>query len=163
MIRGLTLAERLAEGVATPVEYSDFLYASMHDKARGRYSHIAVWAVRVVEPNPRWASPEGAARSVTGYVTKVLGVGEPVAQCGLLRDIVGNPFRPVSYNPRWHTSTVLGLGQTIYADRAFDRLPILADALEEAGCDSADILAHCRGHGPHVRGCWVVDQILGKA
>jgi hypothetical protein len=54
------------------------------------------------------------------------------------------------------------LAQAIYDDRAFDRLPILADALEEAGCDTADILAHCRGPGPHVRGCWVVDLILGK-
>ncbi len=60
------------------------------------------------------------------------------------------------------SSTVAALAQTIYADRAFDRLPILADALEEAGCDNADILTHCRGDGPHVRGCWVVDLILGK-
>ncbi len=51
---------------------------------------------------------------------------------------------------------------TIYTDRAFDRLPILADALEDAGCDNAEILAHCRGGGEHVRGCWVVDLILGK-
>jgi hypothetical protein len=54
------------------------------------------------------------------------------------------------------------VGESIYADRAFDRLPILADALEEAGCTDADILAHCRGPGPHARGCWVVDLILGK-
>ena len=52
---------------------------------------------------------------------------------------------------------------TIYDDRAFDRLPILADALEDAGCDDHDILAHCRGPGPHVRGCWVVDLVLGKS
>ena len=50
----------------------------------------------------------------------------------------------------------------MHDDRAFDRLPILADALEDAGCDNADVLAHCRGEGPHVRGCWVVDLILGK-
>jgi hypothetical protein len=57
---------------------------------------------------------------------------------------------------------VRGLAEGIYADRAFDRLPILADALEEAGCTDAEVLAHCRGPGPHVRGCWVVDLILGK-
>jgi hypothetical protein len=80
----------------------------------------------------------------------------------LLQDIFGNPFRPVTADPEWLTATAVALAQTIYAERAFDRLPILADALEDAGCDNADILAHCRGDGPHVRGCWVVDLILGK-
>jgi hypothetical protein len=79
-----------------------------------------------------------------------------------LRDTFGNPFRPVTLDPAWLTSTVLQLATGIYADRAFDRLPILADALQDAGCESADILAHCRGPGPHVRGCWVVDRVLGK-
>ena len=54
------------------------------------------------------------------------------------------------------------LARTIYDDRRFDLLPILADALEEAGCGDAEILAHCRGPGPHVRGCWAVDLVLGK-
>jgi hypothetical protein len=80
----------------------------------------------------------------------------------LLRDICGNPFRPLSADPRWLTSTVVELARGIYAERAFDRLPILADALQDAGCDSADVLDHCRGDGPHVRGCWVVDLVLGK-
>jgi len=83
--------------------------------------------------------------------------------CNLLRDILGNPFRPVTVDPRWLTSTVVDLAAGIYAERAFDRMPILADALEEAGCDHADILTHCRGDGPHVRGCWVVDLVLGKS
>ncbi len=82
--------------------------------------------------------------------------------CFALRDIFGNPFRPVVLDPSWRTETVVALANGIYADRAFDRMPILADALEEAGCDQADILAHCRGDGPHVRGCWVVDSLLGK-
>ncbi len=55
------------------------------------------------------------------------------------------------------------LARSIYDDRAFDRLPVLADALEDAGCTDAAILDHCRGPGPHVRGCWVVDLILGKS
>ena len=79
-----------------------------------------------------------------------------------LRCIFGNPFRPVAFDPRWRTETVSALATGIYADRAFDRLPVLADALEEAGCDAADALAHCRGPGPHARGCWVVDLALGK-
>jgi hypothetical protein len=79
-----------------------------------------------------------------------------------LRDIFGNPFRPVAFNPAWLTSTVLALARGIYDERAFDRMPILADALQDAGCDNDDILTHCRGPGPHVRGCWVVDLVLGK-
>jgi hypothetical protein len=88
---------------------------------------------------------------------------ERVAQAALLRCIFGNPFRPVMADPAWLTSTVTALARGIYADRAFDRLPILADALQDAGCDHAGILAHCRGAGPHARGCWVVDLILGKS
>jgi hypothetical protein len=81
----------------------------------------------------------------------------------LLHDIFGPlPFRDVHIAPVWRTSDVLALASGIYAERAFDRMPILADAMEEAGCDDADVLAHCRGAGPHVRGCWVVDLVLGK-
>jgi hypothetical protein len=60
------------------------------------------------------------------------------------------------------TSTAVALARGIYEDRAFDRMPILADALQDAGCDNEDILDHCRGPEPHVRGCWVVDLLLGK-
>jgi hypothetical protein len=91
---------------------------------------------------------------------------EPFArrtQADFLRDIFGNPLHPVPLDPAWRTTAVLGLADAIYAERAFDRLPILADALEDAGCENADLLAHCRGPGPHVRGCWAVDLILGKA
>ncbi|MBA4192081.1 MAG: hypothetical protein C0467_29230 [Planctomycetaceae bacterium] len=80
-----------------------------------------------------------------------------------LRCAFGNPFRPVYVDPTWLASTVLQLAQGIYQDRAFDRMPILADALQDAGCDNDNILNHCRGDGPHVRGCWVVDQVLGKS
>ena len=81
----------------------------------------------------------------------------------VFRDVAGYPFRPVTLHPRWQSETVVALATGIYADRAFDRLPVLADALEEAGCDNRDLLAHCRGPGPHVRGCWAVDLLLGKA
>jgi hypothetical protein len=80
----------------------------------------------------------------------------------LILDIFGNPFHPITADPAWLKSTVLTLAAGIYAERAFDRLPILADALMDAGCDSADVLAHCRGDGPHCRGCWSVDLVLGK-
>src|SRR5207244_10594160 len=90
---------------------------------------------------------------------------EEIAQANLLRHVLGNPFRRVSIAPAWlvwNDGTIPKLAQTIYDERAFDRLPILADALEDAGCDDAEILAHCRGPGPHVRGCYVLDLLLGK-
>jgi hypothetical protein len=80
----------------------------------------------------------------------------------IIRDIFGNPFRPVTFLPEWRTSTVLSLAQGIYSERAFDRMPILADALMDAGCSEEDILNHCRGPGPHVRGCFVVDLVTGR-
>ena len=82
-----------------------------------------------------------------------------------LRDIIGNPFRSVAVDPawlRWREQTVPRLAQALYDERAFDRLPVLADALEEAGCTEAGLLNHCRGPGPHVRGCWLVDLLLDK-
>ena len=81
----------------------------------------------------------------------------------LLRDIFGNPFRPAAFDPAWRTPTAVALASGMYESRAFDRLPILADALQDAGCDSDEVLDHCRGPGPHVRGCWVVDLVLGRA
>jgi hypothetical protein len=86
-------------------------------------------------------------------------------QVHLLREIIGNPFRPVSIDASWlswNEGMIPSLAQAIYDDRTFDRLPILADALEDAGCTERTILDHCHGPGPHVRGCWVVDLILGK-
>ena len=81
---------------------------------------------------------------------------------GVFRDIFGNPFRPATLHPAWLTSTVVALARQMYESRDFGAMPILADALQDAGCDNDDILNHCRGPGPHVRGCWVVDLVLGK-
>ncbi len=88
----------------------------------------------------------------------------PPGEPALLRDIFGNPFRPAAIDPSWLTSTVLALARGIYEDRAFDQLPILADALQDAGCDCDDILNHFRDpNATHVRGCWALDLILGKS
>ncbi len=84
-------------------------------------------------------------------------------QVNLLRDIFGNPFRPITLNPCWLTPTVLALANGIYQDRAFDRMPILADALQDASCDHEDVLNHCREAGEHVRGCWMVDLLTGRS
>jgi hypothetical protein len=91
---------------------------------------------------------------------------EHIAQCGLLRDIIGPfPFRPAAIDPvwlRWNFGTIPAIARHIYEERAFHDMPILADALEDAGCVEAAILGHCRGPRPHVRGCWVLDLLLGK-
>jgi hypothetical protein len=73
----------------------------------------------------------------------------------------GDIQRPIVLEPSWRTEGVVGLVSSIYAERAFDHMPILGDALEDAGCADDDILGHCRWGGPHSRGCWVVDLVLG--
>jgi hypothetical protein len=83
-------------------------------------------------------------------------------QAHLLRDIFGNPFRSSAVAPSWLTSTVLALASQMYESRDFAPMPILADALQDAGCDNDDILNHCRQSGEHTKGCWVVDLLLGK-
>jgi hypothetical protein len=97
---------------------------------------------------------------------------EAAVHVRLLREVLGNPFRPATIEKswlKWRDSTIPNLAQAAYDDRELpsghlkaDKLAILADALEEAGCTNADILRHLRGPGPHVRGCWVVDLLLGK-
>jgi len=86
----------------------------------------------------------------------------PGRVASLLRDTIGNPFRPVPLNPAWLTATVVSLAQQMYRSRDFSPMPILADAMQDAGCDNADILNHCRSDGLHVRGCWAVDLLMGK-
>jgi hypothetical protein len=100
-----------------------------------------------------------------------LGVGKAV-QAALLREVVHAPFRAIHSRASWRSwnyGTVPALARAIYDDRDLPsghldhhRLAVLADALEDAGCSDQDILVHCRGPGPHVRGCWVIDLLLGK-
>jgi hypothetical protein len=101
-----------------------------------------------------WATPKATYGEVSGIEAR---------RCALVRGIFGNPFRPIVLDPSWLTSTVVALARQMYESRDFSPMPILADALQDAGCDNPDVLAHCRGPGPHVRGCWVVDLVLGKA
>lgn len=107
--------------------------------------------------NPVWE------RTRSRTETDLVNDAESLQQVALVRDIFGNPFQPVTFEPSWRTTAVDGLATGIYEEKAFDRLPVLADALEDAGCSDGDILDHCRSQGEHVRGCWVVDLILGKS
>ena len=87
---------------------------------------------------------------------------EPAAQADLIRELFGNPFQPTPFSAGWRTDAAMALARQMYEVGDFSALPVLADALQDAGCDNADILEHCRGPGPHVRGCWVVDLVLAK-
>jgi hypothetical protein len=110
-----------------------------------------------------------AARDCSWEVSQIVGgatlwsVEERVSQMLILRDIIGNPFRTVAFSSKWRTATALTLARQMYDSRDFGAMPILADALQDAGCENEDILNHCRdAAAPHVRGCWVIDLVLGK-
>jgi hypothetical protein len=187
------VAERFADGDAT----SEELQAAMEDAK-------AVWLSTGIE-EPAWtcflactpdvAGLHASGRAVDAVAFHQLGNArrtgnriddgqaycqpirneEQAAQCRLLRDIIGNPFRPLpprkgkrAWEERrmhwlnWNDATIRHMAESIYEERAFDRLPILGDALEDAGCNEAEILDHVRSDGSHVRGCWVIDLLLGK-
>ena len=129
---------------------------------------VAYTVAKVVAHPPVYPddSIETTDETETTYAAKVLS--EQARQCRVLRCIFGNPFRPVTLGPAWRTPIVLCLAEAAYDDRSLpsgtldpDRLAVLADALEDAGCSDADILSHLRGPGLHVRGCYVVDRLLG--
>ena len=91
--------------------------------------------------------------------------GWPVSRARLLLEVFGNPFRSRRFDPAWaawEEGTVVRLAEATYDDRAFERLSVLSDALEEAGCTDAELLSHLRSPGPHERGCWALDLVLGK-
>lgn len=113
--------------------------------------------------------PHEAAQWASFYVHDVYAfpggdhAGEFAAQAALFRDIFGNPFRPVAFDVNWRTDTALALAKQMYESRNFGAAPILADALQDAGCDNDDILNHLRDtSATHVRGCWALNLVLGK-
>jgi len=129
--------------------------------ARAAYAVVEPSPMDTEPPSPLWAEALNDLSAFLAPESELVRIDSH--HRFLLREILGNPFRPVAILPDWRTSTAVGLAQSMYESRNFSPMPILADALEEAGCDNPDILSHCRGDGPHVRGCWVVDLVLGKA
>lgn len=115
----------------------------------------------------RFDSPYAAARRVAEGCAAVDVPIPPVFrrafQADLLRCIFGNPFHPVTILPEWRTGAVIALAQQMYESRDFSAMPILADALMDAGCSDEAILAHCRGNTPHRRGCHVIDALTGRS
>jgi hypothetical protein len=87
---------------------------------------------------------------------------ELAAQADLVRELFGNPFRPLEFSSQWRTDTAVALARAMSDAREFSAMPILADALQDAGCNSAELLDHCRGDQPHTLGCWAVDLVLRR-
>ena len=169
----LEWAEQFADGSIGPDELAiifDELDGYVHDYAPDWWTGIAAMiacAVRLPQADPGRVH-EGALRVVRydRFPDEDRSEAENQlfrAQAGFLRDVVGLlPFRPIVFATEWRTSTVLALARQMYESRDFSAMPILADALQDAGCENSAVLDHCRDPGPHTRGCWVVDLILGK-
>lgn len=174
------VAERFADGQATIEELHAaeseakgiWLTAPLDEPAMACFHvctkqvaglHAAGTAVRAAWFHSLGEGSEPGTLSSDGVtISHPAKAAEEAEQCRLLRDIFGKPFRKVAFSPAWHTSTAVALASGMYDSRDFSPMPILADALQDAGCDNPDILDHCRSDGPHVRGCFVVDLLLGK-
>jgi hypothetical protein len=168
--KAIEAAERKADGLAKKDEVGTAREAAkLVPRIRERLSGTPQeWAasapVFLLNPSAAEFSQTAALRASiamaeSGATTRD---AEDQLQFEMLRDIFGNPFRPVAFDREWRTSTVASLAKSMYESRDSSTMPILGDALQDAGCEQADILKHCGGGGPHVRGCWVVDLVLGR-
>jgi hypothetical protein len=172
--------DRLRDAVQTAERFADG-QASKDDLAAAR----AAIATMTYDDGPFGRSPSGvrvaidmavaatdpqaysAAFSMTATETPLGGRMKTAAAeahlCNLLRCVFGNPFRPVAVAPAWRTVAAVALANLMYETRDFSAMPVLADALQDADCEDEQVLGHCRRPGPHARGCWVVDGLLGKS
>jgi hypothetical protein len=175
------VAERLADGQASGAEAKAAGGAA--EKAYRRHpgdfandDFAALAALAVCRPEA-WRAADFAATSAAYALAAHSGgdgiEGALAAAASVVRlrrlDIFGNPFRPAALSPSWLTPDVLGLARDAYEERTLpagtlepERLALLADALEDAGCDNKDVLDHLRSPGPHARGCWAVDLLSGR-
>ncbi|VTR97201.1 Uncharacterized protein (Fragment) OS=uncultured bacterium PE=4 SV=1 [Gemmata massiliana] len=160
MIAALDAAEQFVDGATS----SDLLtehhraVSDSYSDAQYEQAWAAIWC----------ASRAEVGWNVSSHAVQVLEFekwgSEYSAHCDLIRDIFGSPFCPVTFSPEWLTTTATAIAAQMYQSRDFSAMPILADALQDTGCDNPDVLNHCRDAGAtHVRGCWVVDMVLGKS
>lgn len=167
--RAVEMAERFADGLVPKpmlqVAYTRVLYLDddRHFRGGNRWREQTAASMAIAACHE---SASNAAFVMTAYKPSPVASGkrgdDEKVLCDLLRCVFGNPFRKPAFPKAWRTETVIALATGIYEGRAFDRLPILADALEEAGCDDPAMLTHLRDTGPHTRGCWVLDLALGR-
>jgi hypothetical protein len=170
-------AERYADDLASKEELVEARQAAAAAREASWRAKRAVWWITYGRPQaalramlnneapPSWRLDSANPRGRRGNPGGPLAPRDVAVVCNLFREIFGNPFRPVAVDPAWLSwsgRTVAALARAIYDERRFEDVPLLADALEEAGCTDAAILSHCRSGGPHVRGCWVLDLVLDK-
>ena len=160
-LKVVEVAERHADGMASEQERHDYF--------------LTTDDVHLMDKDVIWSASDAVLAAAMG-ATELPGMQpdekerqERTLLSNLLRDIFGNPYRPVTLAPSWQTPQVVALAQAAYDQREMPsgtldpvRLAVLADALEEAGCTDAEVLGHLHGPGPHVRGCWALDLLLGK-
>lgn len=155
------IAERYADGVATEKERELAFRKTgawhLHQHYKLSHRRYLVSFHNTVAPEQDYSSLDWQAEAVQLFE----GEGK-AAYVRVLHDIFGNPFRCIAVDRDWLTSTATGIAQLMYDSRDFSAMPILADALQDAGCNDEDILNHCRQPGEHVRGCYLVDLVLGK-
>lgn len=151
------LPEVLPSSVAEAVAIPDAMTAAT--QAGCRASEVASFYAESVSAASRfgWNAPEDFIAEA-----EMAARARGRSQVPLLVDLFTDHFRPMTLDPGWLTANVVGVARTIYEQRSFQQMPILADALEDAGCTIADILHHCRQPGEHVRGCWVLDLLLQR-
>jgi hypothetical protein len=158
-------AERYADDEAA-LEAMQRAQAAVRFRDRASVAYLAYLAAGEYPNSVAWSSRQYQLKLEPGLD----GNEVEAAQARLVREIAGNPFRPATLSPACLTSDVSLIALAAYGagrqpsghlDNA--RLAVLSDALEEAGCSDADILSHLRSPGPHVRGCWVLDLVLGKS
>jgi hypothetical protein len=180
--RAVEVAEEFADGAADADQLQASFNAASRDSAAGLPPDIALMSIRAAQsaaglPLYFWGPMEWPIKAIrqdgfhravaagAGRLPASLHQAECARQAALLRDLFA-PFHCGDLRPgclAWNDGMLDRLARAIHENKAFQDLPILADALEEAGCTDPAILDHCRGPGPHVRGCWVVDLILGKS
>jgi hypothetical protein len=170
--QAVEVAERFADDQATPRELARARAYAL--TVAGGAAWAAYWAANVKAAGPRWnafaaaaAAPakKAAEQTQKGATWDSVHAESVRDQVELIREVIGNPFRSCWLAPAWlawEGGLVVQLAEMIYEEQAFERMPILGDALEEAGCTDEEILDHCRRGGHHVRGCWALDLVLGR-
>jgi hypothetical protein len=162
--------ERIRKAVASAEAFADGLLSAKALTRIRRAAYAVPWRGVIMPAARARADAWNAAREAIWDGLRLIlneGAGSPVPD--RVRCIFGNPFRPATVNPAWLTPAVTSLAAAAYEERSLPsgeldppRLAVLADALEDGGCADPDLLGHLRSAGPHVRGCWALDLVLGK-
>lgn len=166
--KALKIIERYADNFATQAELNAAEKAAYMAACKSPPKHRAKDQNRWGWPVLSFAMHESARlhSCLCGTVSAVMEAGgphEPSHLSDLVRDLFGNPFHHVHPDRAWLTPAAVEIAMLMYDAGHFGRMPALADLLDSAGCTNAEVVGHCRGPGPHVRGCWVVDLVLRKS